>query len=150
MFFMMGITDGRKDFDFHQQIICDICGKYGRFQVFMTYTVLSLFFIPCFKWNKHYYVQTSCCNTVYELDAEIGKRIAAGEDMEILPQHLRQMNQQVFEYLAKELEKMPAGKKQSKEKICPECGLPMKKRNGRFGEFWGCTGYPDCRHTENT
>ena len=54
MFFMMGITDGRKDFDFHQQIICDICGKYGRFQVFMTYTVLSLFFIPCFKWNKHY------------------------------------------------------------------------------------------------
>ena len=27
MFFMMGITDGRKDFDFHQQIICDICGK---------------------------------------------------------------------------------------------------------------------------
>ena len=77
MFFMMGITDGRKDFDFHQQIICDICGKYGRFQVSMTYTVLSLFFIPCFKWNKHYYVQTSCCNTVYELDAEVGKRIAA-------------------------------------------------------------------------
>lgn len=34
MFFMMGITDGRKDFDFHQQIICDVCGKYGRFQVF--------------------------------------------------------------------------------------------------------------------
>lgn len=60
------------------------------------------------------------------------------------------MNQQVFEYLAKELEKMPAAKKQSKEKICPECGLSMKKRNGRFGEFWGCTGYPDCRHTENT
>ena len=60
------------------------------------------------------------------------------------------MNQQVFEYLAKELEKMPAAKKQSKEKICPECGLPMKKRNGRLGEFWGCIGYPDCRHTENT
>ena len=60
------------------------------------------------------------------------------------------MNQQVFEYLAKELEKMPAAKKQSKEKICPECRLPMKKRNGRFGEFWGCIGYPDCRHTENT
>ena len=79
MFFMMGITDGRKDFDFHQQIICDVCGKYGRFQVFMTYTVLSLFFIPCFKWNKHYYVQTSCCGTLYELDPKIGKQIARGE-----------------------------------------------------------------------
>lgn len=43
MFFMMGITDGRKDFDFVQTMICDACGKYGRYQVFMTYTVLSLF-----------------------------------------------------------------------------------------------------------
>ena len=56
MFFILGITDGRKDFEFTQTMICNICGKYGRYQVFMTYTVLSLFFIPCFKWNKHYYV----------------------------------------------------------------------------------------------
>ena len=41
MFFMMGITDGRKDFDFHQQIICDICGKYGRFQVSSLFRVLN-------------------------------------------------------------------------------------------------------------
>ena len=59
MFFMMGITDGRKDLDFNQQIICSQCGRYGRYQVYMTYMVLSLFFIPCFKWNKRYYVQTS-------------------------------------------------------------------------------------------
>ena len=88
MFFMMGITQGRKDFDFSQTEICGVCGRYGRYQVFMTYMVLSLFFIPCFKWNKHYYVQTSCCNTVYELNPEIGKRIARGEDVEILPEHL--------------------------------------------------------------
>ena len=43
MFLIMGITDGRKDFDFTQTIICNLCGKYGRYQVFMTYTVLSLF-----------------------------------------------------------------------------------------------------------
>lgn len=51
MFFMMGITDGRKDFDFNQVITCDECGRYGRYQVYMTYMVLSLFFIPCFKWK---------------------------------------------------------------------------------------------------
>jgi hypothetical protein len=89
----MGITDGRKDFEFYQQIICDVCGRYGRYQVFMTYTVLSLFFIPCFKWNKHYYVQTSCCGTMYELDPEIGKRISKGEQVEILPQHLNRIRQ---------------------------------------------------------
>lgn len=78
MFFMMGITDGRKDLDFSQQMICNVCGRYGRYQGFMTYTVLSLFFIPCFKWNKHYYVTTSCCGSMYELDSEIGKEIECG------------------------------------------------------------------------
>ncbi|MBQ6407757.1 MAG: zinc ribbon domain-containing protein [Butyrivibrio sp.] len=92
MFFIMGITDGRKDFEFNQLITCSICGKYGRFNVFMTYTVLSLFFIPTFKWSRHYYVQTSCCGTVYELDSEIGKMIARGEEVEILPSHLTQVS----------------------------------------------------------
>lgn len=89
MFFMMGITDGRKELNYNQTEICNICGRYGRYQVFMTYTVLSLFFIPCFKWNRHYYVQTSCCNTIYELDATIGRQIERGEDVRILPEHLR-------------------------------------------------------------
>lgn len=26
-------------------------------------------------------------------------------------------------------------------KICERCGRPMKKRQGKFGEFWGCSGY---------
>jgi len=30
---------------------------------------------------------------------------------------------------------------------CPECGKPMKKRNSARGEFWGCTGYPECKGT---
>jgi len=34
------------------------------------------------------------------------------------------------------------------DKRCPECGKPMTLRTGKFGSFWGCTGYPDCRHTE--
>ncbi len=28
---------------------------------------------------------------------------------------------------------------------CPECARPMVKKRGRFGEFWGCTGYPECK-----
>ncbi len=57
----------------------------------MTYMCLSLFFIPCFKWNKQYYVQSACCNTIYSLDPEIGRQIARGADIEILPQHLTQV-----------------------------------------------------------
>lgn len=93
MFFIMAITDGRKDFDFTQVMVCDVCGRYGRYTVFMTYTALSLFFIPCFKWNRHYYVQTSCCGALYELDPEVGRMIARGEQVEILPENLVRINQ---------------------------------------------------------
>lgn len=54
------------------------------------------------------------------------------------------MNQRVFEALGKELEGAAAHVKR-----CPRCGQLMRKRNGRFGEFWGCGGYPACRYTEN-
>ncbi|MFE8071978.1 DNA topoisomerase III [Marinobacteraceae bacterium S3BR75-40.1] len=30
---------------------------------------------------------------------------------------------------------------------CPQCRSPMRHRSGRYGEFWSCTRYPDCRGT---
>lgn len=36
-----------------------------------------------------------------------------------------------------------------KSKSCPFCGSDLKKRNGRYGDFLGCTGFPNCRYTEN-
>ncbi|MCP4115928.1 MAG: type I DNA topoisomerase [Desulfobacteraceae bacterium] len=37
----------------------------------------------------------------------------------------------------------------TKVKDCIKCGSPMVKKEGRFGEFLACTGYPDCKHTES-
>ena len=31
--------------------------------------------------------------------------------------------------------------------ICPECNAALVKRNGKYGEFWGCSRYPKCRFT---
>ena len=31
---------------------------------------------------------------------------------------------------------------------CPVCGRPLAVRWNRYGRFLGCTGYPDCRHTQ--
>lgn len=86
MFFIMGVTPGRKEFDFTQTVICPACGRYGRYNVFMTYMVLSLFFIPVFKWSKRYFVQSSCCNRTHELNPEVGRQIARGEQVEIRPE----------------------------------------------------------------
>ncbi len=89
MFFLMGITNGRKDLNFNQVITCPVCGSYSNYHVYMTYMVLSLFFIPCLKWNKKYYAETGCCHTLYELDNNVGKRIARGEPVQIQLQDLR-------------------------------------------------------------
>ena len=34
-------------------------------------------------------------------------------------------------------------------KDCPQCGKDMVQKEGRFGLFLACTGYPDCKHTES-
>ena len=33
-------------------------------------------------------------------------------------------------------------------RACPECGLDLVIRWGRYGKFISCSGFPNCRHTE--
>ncbi len=33
--------------------------------------------------------------------------------------------------------------------VCPDCQRPMIVRTGKFGKFLACSGYPECKHTEN-
>jgi len=28
---------------------------------------------------------------------------------------------------------------------CPQCGRPMRRRKSAKGEFWGCSGFPECK-----
>jgi len=32
------------------------------------------------------------------------------------------------------------------EEVCEKCGRPMQARWGRFGQFFGCSGYPECKN----
>lgn len=34
------------------------------------------------------------------------------------------------------------------DKRCPKCGLLLLERKSAKGKFWGCSGYPTCRHLE--
>lgn len=60
------------------------------------------------------------------------------------------MNMAVYERIAAEMRRAAEEGRTAPEdvKICPACGRPMVKRRGRYGEFFGCTGFPKCRHTE--
>jgi len=43
----------------------------------------------------------------------------------------------------------PELEKKFKDKKCSKCGKPMMIKMGRYGEFLGCSGYPDCKNIES-
>jgi DNA topoisomerase-1 len=45
-----------------------------------------------------------------------------------------------------EMEKL---KEKYKDIVCEKCGSPMIIRNGRFGMFLACSGYPKCKNIKN-
>lgn len=37
----------------------------------------------------------------------------------------------------------------AEDKTCQKCNKPMAIKNGKFGPFLACTGYPDCHNIKN-
>ena len=35
------------------------------------------------------------------------------------------------------------------EEVCPQCGKQLVIKDGRYGRFRACSGYPDCKHRES-
>jgi len=40
-----------------------------------------------------------------------------------------------------------AGGEETPDLVCEKCGKPMVLKQGRFGKFMACTGYPECKTT---
>jgi DNA topoisomerase-1 len=38
---------------------------------------------------------------------------------------------------------------QKTDKICPKCNSPLVERLGRFGKFYACSKFPECKYTES-
>ncbi|MDD6038203.1 MAG: zinc-ribbon domain-containing protein, partial [bacterium] len=77
--------------------------------------------IPCFKWNRQYYVQTSCCHTLFELDPDVGEDILYDEKVEILPKHLTRIKQGSYCGSCKSCKN--CGYETSEDfEFCPKCG----------------------------
>lgn len=116
MFFICGINQEQKELCTPGPFVCDACGSYGRYRVYMTYMCLSLFFIPVLKWSRHYYVETTCCHSVYELNADTGNRIRRGGEVEIRREDLTLIRRGAGNF--------HGGSYQNPESICrcPVCG----------------------------
>lgn len=119
MFFIFGISSKEKDLDFSQTTICKTCGSYGRLEAFMTYTYFSLFFIPIIKWNKKYFIRSTCCGSIYSIEEELGKSIERGRNVVIEDSDLININRNY----KKELYCKNCGRKiEESFEYCPSCG----------------------------
>lgn len=59
------------------------------------------------------------------------------------------MNQNCYEEMGKLMKKRKKEGAGEEEQSCPACGGVLVLRKGRFGMFYGCSGYPSCRFTRN-
>ena len=55
------------------------------------------------------------------------------------------MNQKCYEKMGRLEEAGSPGS----EAVCPRCGAELVRRNGKFGQFYGCSSFPACRYTKN-
>ena len=83
-----------------------------------------------------------------QMEAELDK-IEQGND------HWKDMLGEFYGDFQKTLEKAMERRAEIKEaaiektdKLCPDCGAPMAVRFGPRGKFYGCSAYPQCKHTE--
>jgi DNA topoisomerase-1 len=56
-----------------------------------------------------------------------------------------------FEKDLKKAQKEMVNQKKGAEtgEACPDCGEPLLERRGRFGKFFACSAYPECKYTRD-
>ncbi|MBH1941967.1 zinc ribbon domain-containing protein [Mobilitalea sibirica] len=126
MFFIFGISNGEKKLEFVQAGMCPGCGQFGRLELYITYMYFSLFFIPIFRWNKKFYVKSSCCRSVYGIDKELGSRIEKGEQITLREQDLQIFQESSYHYNIKQKKCFNCGYMAEADfDFCPKCGNRM-------------------------
>lgn len=119
MFFIIGGGNKEEILDFNQTRLCPECSSYGRLQVILRYNSLNVFFIPILKWSREYLVRTSCCNSIYTINNELGKKIERNQIKAIKNEELKPFK--VYKdnsiYCNKCSSKVETG-----FKFCPNCG----------------------------
>ena len=120
MFFIAGINTRQKNIPYTKFLYLQLCHQDTSLEVFMTYTVFTLFFIPIFKWNKKYYVRTYCDQSLYALDPEVGKRLNSGQDVTITMSDLTLINQ--GRAYTKKICRYCGYQAEEDFEYCPKCG----------------------------
>lgn len=119
MFLFFDVLPFRKQLEYNQTITCSRCGHFGRYEVYLVGNRFRLFFIPVITFGKKYLVRTTCCDTWYLLDPQIGKAIERKETVSIRDSDLQMY--QTGEPLESRCPNCGASYPQGAH-FCPNCG----------------------------
>jgi len=86
--------------------------------------------------GKGYFIATSG----FTLEAE---KFAEDKSIELIDGH------RLLEYIElSQKEDRIEQEKKEEPKICPQCNGSLIKRTGKYGDFYGCQNYPNCKFTQ--
>lgn len=64
-------------------IVCKKCNSMSSYELIKTCNIFHIFFIPIIKWNEKYYLKSRCCDTIFQVSKDIGKKLERGENVSI-------------------------------------------------------------------
>lgn len=88
MFFIGGIMKKEEQLELPGPLYCQGCGQEGKYELWMDYWSLSVFFIPILKWGRSYRLYSPCCQGWHRLEAEIGRQLVRGLKTKVEPEDL--------------------------------------------------------------
>lgn len=72
-----------------------------------------------------------------------GNLILGLDDSSISSKHSKQKD------IPSTTQSVPKARVTTFSRKCPICGKALAVRKGKYGKFWGCTGFPLCKYTRN-
>lgn len=131
-------------------------GHIRALQHFFKNNSISYVSIIAFSGRAYLKVNAPLCNVVYY--GEILDIISKHTDVKLDSATVRQINLQLAsipkvtrkdeqQHIQKASEVVLKNRMSVSNGKCPKCGGQLVYRNGRYGSFYGCSNYPNCRYT---
>lgn len=98
------------------------------------------------------HITSDCVCSIYQLSSTINQDThicLTVDQMEYYYHRLLELKNHVSISKEEHIENIYRTQMQLQEGICPRCGGKLVLRNGKNGQFYGCSNYPNCKFTKN-
>ena len=72
----------------------------------------------------------------------------SAEQIEAVAQRIRALKDEPAMTAKEHVEEIRQRQTDIENHICPRCGRTLVLRNGKYGQFYGCSNYPNCKFTK--